>query len=150
MDVMAHVAAPDDRFVMMISLGLATTDEIDLRVPQAVEHEFLTLLAAEDVHFGRIVEFSAGGGDWAAFSVALSATSVATCRLTRVLATFLERHKDKSVKISLGGKSFEAKGYSLDEVERLLKAVSEAKQADLEQWKRIAQPGLTSEPPHDA
>ncbi|MGH9043902.1 MAG: hypothetical protein ACRDVP_03540 [Acidimicrobiales bacterium] len=58
---MAQVPAPDDRFVMMIGLGMATPDEIDFRVLRAIKQQFLMLLAAEDVHCGRIWEFSAGG-----------------------------------------------------------------------------------------
>jgi hypothetical protein len=64
--------------------------------------------------------------------------------LSRALATFLERNKGKSVEVSLPDETFEVTGYSVNEVEKLLKAVSEAKQADVEQWKHLSQQG---EPP---
>jgi hypothetical protein len=128
----------------MIGLGLPTTDEIDLRLPQAVEHELLAILDEENVRYGRIIEFSVGAGDWAIYSVAVGTTSLAIGRLSRALATFLERHKGKSVKVNLRRETFETKGYSVAEVEKLLEAVSKAKQADLEQWKRSTQRG---EPP---
>jgi len=33
MELMSHAVTPEDRYVLMIGLGLATTDEIDLRLP---------------------------------------------------------------------------------------------------------------------
>jgi len=119
------------------------------RLPLTVERELLAILDEEAIHYGRIIEFSAGGGDWAAYSVAVGTTSVAIWRLSRALATFLGRHKGKSVKVNLRGKTFEAKGYSVEEVEKLLEAVSEAKQADLEQWKHSTQQGRPPEAPQE-
>ena len=115
MELRSHAVTPEDRYVLMIGLGLAPTDEIDLRLPLTVERELLAILDEEAIHYSRIIEFSAGGGDWAAYSVAVGTTSVAIWRLSRALATFLGRHKGKSVKVNLRGKTFEAKGYSVEE-----------------------------------
>jgi hypothetical protein len=138
---MSHAATPEDSYVLLIGLGLPTTNEIDLRVPPAVKSEFLAVLDEESIHYGEILEFSAGSGDWPAYAVFLTASSLTVRRLSGALVAFLQRHKDKTVKVSLLGETLEFKGYSLEEVERLLEAVLEAKRKDVEAWVRLSQQG---------
>ena len=124
----------------MIGLQFPTDDQIDLRVPPSARDELLSDLDVENVRYAEVFEFSrATGGDWAVYSVALTATSLAADRLVRALVTFLMRHRGKSVKVNLRGETFEATGFSVEEVRTLLRTVLAAKEEDAENWKRLAE-----------
>lgn len=118
---------------LLVTPGHAHDGSLYLRVSPDYADEVRHLLDEEQLGHGEVWEFSHGPELVVVAVQALSAAG-GVAALSRVLAVFLKRHDNKSVKLADGTS---LKGYRPDDVARILKEV-QVKQAERDAtWSRI-------------
>lgn len=131
--MMASMTTTKD-IVLKLTPGMGS-GTIDLRVTPDYEAEVVALLDEHDIDNSSAIELSANS-DLAIVAVPLAATVIAP--LAKVLWIFFQRHHDKEISVSVGdrGVSMSAKGYSMNDVEKLLDKASEEQAEHDRQWQQ--------------
>lgn len=126
-----------DVLPLLITLGHAEDDSLQLRFPPEYSEELLALLDEQGIDHNTAAEFSAGPVEWIEVVKVLSDSAVGVgvggglAGLAAVISAFVHRHDKKKIRFQRGGKEIEASAYSRKDLEKLLQAMPE-KQAELD------------------
>jgi len=116
--------------------------EFDLRVSPEYTDELRQMLTEARLDFSDVMEFSAGSTlDVIAVTIG---TGGITLAVSNVIIAFINRHRDKVARFTIGDKSIDLGGQSTQEVERLAKMITELDNQNREQWERTRQLGMSN------
>lgn len=120
---------------LLITLGHAEDDSLQLRFPPEYSEELLALLDEQGIDHNTAAEFSAGPVEWIEVVKVLGDSAAGVggglAGLAAVISAFVHRHDNKKFRFERGGMDVEASAYSRKDLEKLLQAMPE-KQAELD------------------
>lgn len=107
---------------------------LTLRVSAQYLHELLELVRVEGLNASRGAEFAA---DPILDIVSVVLGSGGMAAIASVVKTFLTRHKDKYVKFGSTGELLEARGFSAEDVQRVLAHTADEQHRHEEAMRRL-------------
>ena len=120
---------------LLITLGHAEDNSLQLRFPPEYSEELLALLDEQGIEHNTAAEFSAGPAEWIEVVKVLGDSAAGVggglVGLAAVISAFVRRHDKKKFRFERGGTEIEASAYSRKDLEKLLQAMPE-KQAELD------------------
>ncbi|TFD12868.1 hypothetical protein E3T35_06155 [Cryobacterium sp. TMT1-2-2] len=126
------MTADAETIPLRVTLGHTGDDSLNLRFPPEYGEELLSLLDENGIGHNTALEMSAGPAEWIEVVDVLGAAGVTgLAALAVVISKFGHRHDGKRFGLKIDGVEINADGYSVKEIEQLLKKLP-PKQAELD------------------
>lgn len=120
----------------LVTLGPTADGSLILRFPPEYSDELLQLLDEHSLDHGTILEFSEGADLWIE-GVRVLGAGGGLAALAVIIRTFVYRHAGKRFKLKRDGLEVEADGFSMEQVQKLLKESAEKQAEQDERWRKI-------------